>query len=169
MLSSLKLFPLLFVYYAFNGDLQNETEAVKKDSGLMPELAEKEVTGARKVVEEYFSAVAAKDTEAILATLYPREHLTRERVKNGNVELYGTETRTLTNITYDPQDPMRRSYRPGSRTITEENIIVFKVSFTIDYPDEDSGPWNEGAYDNWNMILIRDNTTSPWLIYDQGY
>jgi len=138
------------------------------DDSPLPEFAEAEVAAARAVVEEYYRAVAAKDAEAILATLYPREHRTLENVKSGHVQLYGTENRTLLTIDYDSQDPMRRRYRP-IHPITADNIIVFKVSFNIEYPLKDGGPWNEGVYENWSMILIRDDKNSPWLIYDQGY
>jgi len=135
----------------------------------MPEFTEEEVAAARAVVEEYYRAVAAKDAEAILATMYPQEHLTMERVKSGNVGLFGEEERTLLSIDYDSQDSVRKSYKPGGKYVEPENIIVFKVSFNIDYPDKDTGPWNEGVYENWSMILIRDDKNSPWLIYDQGY
>jgi hypothetical protein len=92
-----------------------------------------------------------------------------ERVKSGNVQLFGTEKRTLLSIDYDSQDSVRKSYKPGGKYVEPENIIVFKVSFHIDYPDKVTGPWNEGVYENWSMILIRDDKNSPWLIYDQGY
>jgi beta-lactamase regulating signal transducer with metallopeptidase domain len=139
----------------------------------MPEFSDEEVAAARTVVEEYFRAIAAKDDEAILATMYPREHLTIEQVKSGNVQLYGAETRTLLTIDYDSQDNTRRIFRPGNHQISEENIIVFRVSFKIQYPLKDGvkvgGPWHEGIYNDWNIILIRDVQDSPWLIYDQGY
>jgi hypothetical protein len=135
----------------------------------MPEFPEEEVEAARAVVEEYYHAVEAKDAEAILVTLYPRENFTLERVESGNLVLYGEEIRTLLTIDYDSQDSMRRRYRPINHPITDENIIVFKVSFEIDYPDKKGGSWNEGVYDNWSMILFRDDKESPWLIYDQGY
>jgi len=140
--------------------------SLRKDTEPMPEFTKEEVAAARAVVEEYYRAVAAKDAEAILATMYPRERLTMDRVKSGNIQLYGTEKRTLLTIDYDSQDSMRKSYKPG---IAAENIIVFKVSFNIEYPLKDGGPWNEGIYNNWSMILIRDGENSPWLIYDQGY
>ncbi|WP_094551404.1 M56 family metallopeptidase [Petroclostridium xylanilyticum] len=136
---------------------------------IMPEFTKEEVAKARAVVEEYYRAVAAKDVEAILATLYPREGLTLERVKSGNVILFGKEKRTLLSIDYDSQDSMRKNYMPGGKYVEQENIIVFKVSFNVDYPENETGPWNEGIYKNWSMILIRDNKNSPWLIYDQGY
>jgi beta-lactamase regulating signal transducer with metallopeptidase domain len=143
---------------------------LQKEHEPMPEFTNEEVAKARAVVEEYYRAVAEKDSEAILSTMYPREHLTIERVKSGNVQLFGTETRILISIDYDSQDKMRRNYRPSNHQISDENIIVFKVSFNIEYPLlKDGGPWNEGVYDNWSMILIRDDEKSPWLIYDQGY
>jgi len=150
-------------------DKWNATMGNKSQEVVMPEFTEEEVAAARAVVEEYYRAVAAKDAEAILATMYPQEHLTMERVKSGNVRLFGTEKRTLLSIDYDSQDSMRKSYKPGGKYVEPENIIVFKVSFNIDYPDKDTGPWNEGVYENWSMILIRDDKNSPWLIYDQGY
>ena len=143
------------------------------DDPPMPEFSDAEVEAARSVVEEYFRAVAAKDDEAILATMYPREHLTIDKVKSGNVQLYGDETRTLLTIDYSSQDRTRRNFRPSNHQILDENIIVFKVSFEIKYPLKDGrkigGPWNEGVYEDWSMILIRDDENSPWLIYDQGY
>jgi hypothetical protein len=148
------------------GKSDNQETIVKP---LMPEFTDSEVAEARAVVEEYFRAIAATDTEAILATMYPHENLTIESVNNGSVQLFGTETRTLLSINYDSQDEKRRSYRPSSHRIADENIIVFKVSFSIDYPLNDGGPWNEGIYDNWSMILVRDTENDPWLIYDQGY
>jgi len=150
-------------------DKWNAIMGNKSQEVIMPEFTEEEVAAARAVVEEYYRAVAAKDAEAILATMYPQEHLTMERVKSGNVRLFGTEKRTLLSIDYDSQDSMRKSYKPGGKYVEPENIIVFKVSFNIDYPDKDTGPWNEGVYENWSMILIRDDKNSPWLIYDQGY
>ncbi|NMB96783.1 MAG: DUF4825 domain-containing protein [Clostridiaceae bacterium] len=153
------------------GGFDFETEL--DDDPPMPEFSDTEVEAARSVVEEYFRAVAAKDAEAILATMYPREHRTIDRVKSGNVQLYGDETRTLLTIDYFSQDRTRRNYRPGNLQITAESIIVFRVSFEIKYPLKDGkkvgGPWNEGVYEDWNMILIRDDENSPWLIYDQGY
>ncbi|SDI17103.1 M56 family metallopeptidase [Desulfosporosinus hippei] len=135
----------------------------------LPELTDAEVSTARKVVEEYFRAIAVKDDEAILATMYPRDGLTLGNVKSGNVQLYGKETRTLLAMNYDSQDQMRRRYRPSNHYIADKNIIVFKVSFNIDSPPNELGPWNKGIYDNWSMILIREDANSPWLIYDQGY
>jgi len=43
------------------------------------------------------------------------------------------------------------------------------VNFNVTYPKGVTGPFNEGDYNNWSLILIRDDDKSPWLIDDQGY
>ncbi|QCX34141.1 DUF4829 domain-containing protein [Caloramator sp. E03] len=128
----------------------------------LPEFTDEEVASARAVVEKYFKAVHDKNDKAILETLH-------EKRKSKNMVLYGYETRTLLSISYDPQDYERKSYRPNNPDFAPEKIIVFKVSFKVEYPKGKSGPWEEGIYDNWNMILIRKDANSPWFIYDQGY
>lgn len=128
----------------------------------LPEFTDEEVSSARAVVEKYFKAIHDKNDKEILETLH-------EKRKSKNMVLYGYETRTLLSISYDPQDYMRKSYRPNDPDFSPEKLIVFKVSFKVEYPKGKSGPWEEGIYDNWNMILIRKDTNSPWFIYDQGY
>jgi|GEM_PF-6645007 len=129
-----------------------------------PDYTDQEVAAARAVVEEYFRAVNAKDTEAILKTL-------TLQYDNPKVILYGEETRTLLSVDYNPEDPMRQRYiTNGSLNgAKKEDVIVFKVNFNVHYPNGVTGPFNEGNYNNWSMILIRDDKASPWLIHDQGY
>lgn len=131
-----------------------------------PEFTNQEVAAARSVVEEYFRAVKAKDSKAILKTLTPQHN-------SPNVVLFGEETRTLLTVDYNPEDPMRQSYITNGRGsvngIKKENVIVFKVSFNVEYPKGMTGSFNEGEYKNWSVILIRDDKESPWLIDDQGY
>lgn len=131
-------------------------------TGPLPEFTKEEVASGRAVVEEYYRAILAKDDKAILATLH-------ESRKSNNLELYGKEKRTLLKIDYNSQDTMRRRYRPNNIAFTPNKVIVFKVSFNIEYPKGAGGPWNSGVYKNWSMILIRENENSPWFIYDQGY
>lgn len=125
-----------------------------------------EVAAAQSVVEEYFRACVEKDSQAILKTLTP-EH------NRPNTVLFEEETKTLLTIDYDPEDPMRQVYittgRGSSNGVREENVIVFRVSFNIDYPEGVTGVWNEGKYEDWSIILIRDDKDSPWLIDDQGF
>lgn len=137
---------------------------IMKKTGSLPEFTDAEVAAARAVVVEYYRAIAAKDDEAILATLNPI-------FQSGRVILYGSETLTLLTAGYDSQDISRRDYKPGGEPIVAENIIVFRVSFRVDIPkgrEEDSN-FNIGVYDDWKMILTRESADSPWLIFDQGY
>lgn len=135
----------------------------------MPEYSDEEVASARAVVEKFYRAIEKKDADAVLATLYMKEGLIPEKAKDGYALSFDRVNRTLVSITYDSQDQMRKTYRPGNLKITADNIIVFRTSFDIHYLGNDEGAWNEGRYNNWAMILIRDNAKSPWLIYDQGY
>ncbi|HZK71249.1 MAG TPA: DUF4829 domain-containing protein, partial [Clostridia bacterium] len=107
-----------------------------------------------------------KDDKAILKTLTPIYN-------QSNVVLYEGETRELLSIDYNVNDSFRESYVKngrGSNNGTKiENVIVFKVNFNVKYPEGVSGSFDEGDYNNWSMILIRDDNSSPWLIDDQGY
>ena len=132
-----------------------------------PGFTDEEIASARAVVEEYFRSTKERDDEAILKTLTPQ-------FNQPNVKLYCDEIRTLQSIDYNEDDPARKGYVEnggGSTNGTKiENVIVFRVSFNIKYPEgASSGPFNEGDYTNWNMILIREGKGSPWLIDDQGY
>lgn len=139
---------------------------VPNKSEALPEFSEAEISAAVSVVKEYFRAVAAKDDDAILKTLTSVHH-------NPNTVLYGDERRTLSSIDYNKNDSMRRSYLENGRGSINgtkiENVIVFKVSFNVKYTKSVTGPFNEGDYNNWSMILIREDNKSPWLIDDQGY
>lgn len=136
------------------------------NNGSSPEFSDTEVEEARKVVYEYFRAIAAKEDEDILKVLTPRYN-------EPNVVLYGKENRQLLSVSYDPNDSMRENYvksgRGNENKTPKDNVIVFKVSFNIKYPKGASGAFNLGEYANWSMILIRADKNSPWLIDDQGY
>ncbi len=132
------------------------------------DFSDEEVEAARSVVYEYFRATAAKDREAILKTFTPEYN-------RPNTVLYGEETRTLLSVDYDPDDPMRLSYvrygMRGSINGTQKvNVIVFRVRFNVEYPKGATpGSFSEGEYSGWNIILVRKDKNSPWLIDDQGY
>jgi len=143
----------------------NDLEKKNKSDGTvyMPGFTEEEVAAARAVVEEYFRAVKEKDDEAILKTLNPKyKH---------NV-LYGEEIRTLLSIEYIEDDPIRQSYVESGKGrysgIDIENVIVFRVSFNVKYPEGASGSFSEGDYPDWSVILIRENRESLWYIDGQG-
>ena len=150
-------------------DRLTDSSSLGKDTTietLLPEFTDAKVAAAREVVEEYFRAIEAKDDKAILKTLTPIYN-------QSNVVLYEGETRELLSIDYNVNDSFRESYVKkggGSNNVTKiENVIVFKVNFNVKYPEGVSGSFDEGDYNNWSMILIRDDNSSPWLIDDQGY
>ncbi len=130
------------------------------------EFTDEELRAATDVIEEYFRALIAKDDKAILEKLTPRFNAP-------NTRLYGEETITLISSQYRLDDPMRYNYIQNGRGKINgtklKNVIVFKVKFNVKYPKGVSGPFNEGDYENWNMILVREDENSPWLIDDQGY
>jgi beta-lactamase regulating signal transducer with metallopeptidase domain len=149
------------------GNLEKLRDALTgKNIYAEPEFTNQEVAAARSVVEEYFRAVKAKDSKAILKTLTPHHN-------SPKVVLFGEETRILLTVDYNPEDPMRQSYVANGRGSVngtkKENVIVFKVNFKVEYPKGITGSFNEGEYKNWSFILIRDGKDSPWLIDDQGY
>lgn len=129
--------------------LENERKYVESaPEKEIPEFSDEEVNAAREVVYEYFRAISKKDDEAILKTLTSIHH-------RPNVQLYGEETRTLLSVEYNPDDPMRVTYvtsRRGSvNGIRKENVIVFKVSFSVKYPNGIiTGPFNERDYRGWS-------------------
>ncbi len=147
-----------------NVDIKAIEEANNKNK---PEFSDKEIHAAAALIEEYFRAVKAKDDKAILKTLTPGHD-------GPNVRLYGEETRTLISCQFASNDPKRYSYvwngRGKMNGTKVENVIVFKAKFNVKYPNGVvSGPYNEGDYSDWSMILVRKDKNSPWLIDDQGY
>jgi hypothetical protein len=134
----------------------------------LPEIAEEDVNAARSVVTDYFHAVEAKDKAAVIKTM-------TDRNIGPSVSYFGDETRKLLDILYDSQDIVRAQYvQPGmagyKNGATIGNVIVFKVSFEVTLPSgSEASPYDEGVYKNWNIILVRKDSSQPWLIDDQGY
>ncbi|NLD50267.1 MAG: DUF4829 domain-containing protein [Clostridiaceae bacterium] len=161
---------------ALGNDLKLLEEAlVKEPQEGMPEhfkvklvdFSDEEVEAARSVVYEYFRAIAAKDREAILKTF-------TDEYNRPNAVLFGEETLKLSDVDYDPDDPMRLSYvmhgRGSIKGTQKEDVIVFKVRFNVEYPNGAApGSFNEGEYTGWHIILVREYPGAPWLIDDQGY
>ena len=180
--------PLRAVAYIVGGDTNVKWEEEKKDTfykGVLTfdesemlitikqtlldvfTFTDEEVESARKVVKDYFKAKAARDRKAILKTLTPWH-------AEKNVILWHNEKTTLKNISYDPFDPVRKSYVTSGRGSVNgtdiENVIVLKVDYDIEYPEGmEYGPYSEGEYRNWSMILVRDKKGGQWFIDDQGW
>jgi hypothetical protein len=133
----------------------------------LPDFKDEEVAAAKAVVLAYFKAVEAQDKDALLNTLTSWHN-------TPNAVYFEGETRKLLTITYDSQDFFRRAYitngRGSGNGATIENVIVFKVSFSVTYPYKGFvSSFSDGVYNDWSMILIRQDASKPWLIDDQGY
>ncbi len=151
--------------YTLEGKNTGSKAAQEKEEPKMGGFTTEEINAASKVVEEYFRAVKVKDDKAILKTL-------TESYNIPNVVLYGEETRTLISVRYKADNPMRDSYveygRGRLNGVKRENVLVLLVKFNVKYPEGISGSYNEGDYHDWNMILVRKDKNSPWLIDGQG-
>lgn len=49
----------------------------------------------------------------------------------------------------------------------EENIIIYKVKYTVKYKSDKVAPQDSGKYTTW-FTLIRKDKNSSWLIDDMG-
>ena len=129
-------------------------------------FSEEEIQSAKSVVEKYFKARNEKDRSAVLSTL-------KEWAAAPNVILYQDEKITVNNITFNINDDMRKRYVENGRGSTNntsiDNVIVFRVDYTVDVPQDGKSVYENGAYKNYGIILVRDNKNSQWLIDDMGY
>lgn len=129
------------------------------DAGY-PEFTDKEIADAKEVVEQYFKAMDDKNEDAYWA-LWKRGKPVKNTAKLADVAV------TVKDIRYYSQDRTRAHYAQNTAI---ENIIVFRCNFNIHYPDGIAkSAWNEGDYNNWNVILVRDNANTRWVIQDVGY
>ena len=137
------------------------------------EIILEEVAAAKAVIEEYYKTGNTKDREAQLATLTQRYHAPNVLLSSDDKSII-----TIKDIRYSPSDSIREAedyikYGNGSVNGTQlENVIVFYMDYDVSFPegisDQENGAW-ASSYDNWKMILIRDNKDGKWLIDDMGY
>ena len=129
-------------------------------------FAENEIKSEKAVVKKYFNANIANDREAIISTL-TEEHNTP------NMVFWLDEKIELNNIELDLTDEIKDRYLTNGRgqanSVSPENVIVFKVDFTVSYNESEKSAYNVGRYTDYSMILIRDNANGNWLIDDMGY
>lgn len=130
------------------------------------DFSEEEIQSAKAVVERYFKAKNEKDRPAVLATV-------TEPLRTPNTVFWEDEKITVNNIAYDADDQMRKDYTESGRgsvnNTAVENVIVFRVDFTVSVPADGKSAYSNGDYKDYCMILIRDNKNSQWLIDDMGY
>lgn len=172
LVNSLTYIPIEYVDYIFNRygtNLQINATADGLSMTTGQPFDEDEIAAAKAVIEGYFNAANEKGKRGEL------QYLT-ERYDAPNVHLTSDSDVTLTvnDIHYDPYDIARRDYvttgRGSINETTVDNVIVFKVDYTVTIPEGgDAGAYEPGDRNGWKMILIRKTANDPWLIDDMGY
>ena len=132
-------------------------------------FSDDEVAAAMNVVQEYFKAANEKGKRGELNTL-----TAWHSVPNVVLTSDGDAILTLNSIQYDANDPAREGYVESGRgsvnNTSVDNVIVFRVDYDVSIPQgKNAGAYNEGNYNDWKMILIRDGKNGKWLIDDMGY
>lgn len=132
-------------------------------------FSDNEVAAAKAVVEEYFRAANEKGARGELNTLTAWHNAPNVILTSDSDVIL-----TLNNIQYDANDPGREEYVESGRgsvnNTSVDNVIVFRVDYDVSIPQgKNAGAYNEGNYNDWKMILIRDDKNGKWLIDDMGY
>ena len=132
-------------------------------------FSDDEVAAAKAVVEEYFRAAKEKGARGELNTLTAWHNAPNVILTSDSDVIL-----TLNNIQYDANDPGREEYvESGGGSVNNtsvDNVIVFRVDYDVSIPQgKNAGAYNEGNYNDWKMILIRDDKNGKWLIDDMGY
>lgn len=132
-------------------------------------FSDDEVAAAKAVVEEYFRAANEKGARGELNTLTAWHNAPNVILTSDSDVIL-----TLNNIQYDANDPGREEYVESGRgsvnNTSVDNVIVFRVDYDVSIPQgKNAGAYNEGNYNDWKMILIRDGKNGKWLIDDMGY
>ena len=132
-------------------------------------FSDDEVAAAKAVVEEYFRAANEKGARGELNTLTAWHNAPNVILTSDSDVIL-----TLNNIQYDANDPGREGYVESGRgsvnNTSVDNVIVFRVDYDVSIPQgKNAGAYNEGNYNDWKMILIRDDKNGKWLIDDMGY
>ena len=132
-------------------------------------FSDDEVAAAKAVVEEYFRAANEKGARGELNTLTAWHNAPNVILTSDSDVIL-----TLNNIQYDANDPGREEYvESGGGSVNNtsvDNVIVFRVDYDVSIPQgKNAGAYNEGNYNDWKMILIRDDKNGKWLIDDMGY
>lgn len=73
----------------------------------------------------------------------------------------------LLSVSFDEEksNAFRDSYH-ATEKFGKRNVIVLFCNYTV---YDSLGTYSKGTYENWTMILTRDNANEPWTVYDQGY
>ena len=139
-----------------------------KDKNVQTTLSKPKV-----VIEEFFKYYNQKNLQGINSLTTEKSHSSESSWGFDNLEYI-----KVINIIEDNNQADKESYirsrKKGQIIDMEkekselENIIIFKVDFEVKYIKDGIGSSDSGR-DNYNYILIRKDSNSPWLIDSFGH
>jgi hypothetical protein len=126
--------------------------------------SQKQPLQSKQVVENYYKYYNEKNKEGVISTL--TDQTNTKYVLDENIKYI-----KLNNIVEDVRPSPKEAYmKYGRGLITgakEENIIIYKVEYTVKYKKDRVAPQDSGKCTTW-FTLIRKDKNSFWLIDDMG-
>lgn len=145
----------LFLVFVFTGCSTVKTQTLN---------SQKQPLEPKQVVENYFKYYNEKNLEGVNSTRTQWSQITAGLDEN-------LKYIKLNSISEDVAPNMKEGYiKYGHGLITgakEENIMIYKIEYTVKYKKDGVGPQDSGKYIKW-CTLIRKDKNSPWLIDDIG-
>jgi hypothetical protein len=145
----------------------DESAPVQAENGDSAVFSAAEIASAEDVIKGYFQALSDCATKAALALQTP--------IHSEGESVFPVDTQFIVkNIVYDKDSKQLDHYMNGGRGaeygLSPENVIVLVCDFeVIKGPGADPDGFEDGVYEDWSMILIRESRNAGWLIDDQGY
>ena len=75
----------------------------------------------------------------------------------------------LKQLWHDDKSNYETVYISPGVAVDESNVIVLYSNFDTDSRSINYGAIPNNTYKNWKWVLIRDNKTSEWKVYNFGY
>lgn len=150
-------------------DQENKVEETNTESFFTDE----EIKAAIAMAEEHMDAMNQKDNERIMKTILPEKvYEEKERIVNGEVQLYGVATIDINSIEYlgDDHELTQMVSRNYKELFGVKNILPLYATINVQYPEGvEEGEWAEGELPNFCFIMIREDENSPFYVYDKGF
>lgn len=119
-----------------------------------------------EVIRDHFKYMNERDGEKILSTLTEDWHEGTIDWKFDNLEKI-----EIVKIELEEDEKEMEGYlingRGSDNRVTEDNLLIYKVTLDEQYKDDDIAIVPGGTY-IYNYFLIRTDKDSPWLIDDYG-
>ncbi|WP_066715562.1 hypothetical protein [Clostridium sp. Marseille-P299] len=150
-------------------DQENKVE----ENNTEPLFTDVEIKAAIAMAEEHIDAMNQKDNELIMKTMYPEKvNEQKERIENGEVQLYGVASIDIESIEYlgDDHELTQMASRNYKELFGVENILPLYATINVQYPEGvEEGEWAEGELPNFCFLMIREDENSPFYVYDKGF